>query len=110
MKFEAGKSLTAFKKNYSNRIMDEKSELKALRDMRDIAFSIRDLETQQAAVARRYRRGIKMLQRELAACEQAIEDDSHMLEGCQPWEVRGEDVKRLIANPVLTNIEEDVNV
>jgi len=90
--------------------MDEKSELTALRDMRDIAFAIRDLETQQAAVARRYRRGIKMLQKEMAACEQAIEDGEATIEGCQPWETRGEDIKRLIANPVLTNIEEDVNV
>ena len=90
--------------------MNEKIELTALRDMRDIAFAIRDLETQQAAVAKRYRRGIRMLQRELAACEHDIEDDGHSFEGCHPWEVRGEDLKRLIANPVLTNIEEDVNV
>ena len=110
MKLEADKSLTAFKKNYSNRIMDEKSELTALRDMRDIAFAIRDLETQQAAVARRYRRGIKMLQKEMASCEQAIEDGEATIEGCQPWEIRGEGIKRLIANPLLINIEEDVNV
>ena len=90
--------------------MDEKSELTALRDMRDIAFAIRDLEIQQAAVARRYRRGIKMLQKEMASCEQAIEEEDITIEGCQPWEIRTEDLKRLIANPVLTNIEEDVNV
>lgn len=92
------------------RSMDEKKELKALRDMRDIAFAIRDLETQQAVVTKRYRRGIKSLQIELASCEQAIEDEGISIEGCQPWEIRSEQLKRLIANPILTNIEEDTNV
>lgn len=102
--------LTARRKGASDQSMDEKSELTALRDMRDIAFAIRDLEIQQAAVARRYRRGIKMLQKEMASCEQAIEEEDITIEGCQPWKIRSEDLNKLIANPVLTNIEEDVNV
>jgi|TARA_E500000318_G_scaffold49525_1_gene46484 hypothetical protein len=90
--------------------MDKETELKALRDMRDITFAIRDLETQQAAVAKRYRRGIKSLQIELCSCEQGIEDGGMPMEGCEPWNTRSDNLKQLIANPVLSNIEEDVNV
>lgn len=89
--------------------MDEKIELTALRDMRDIAFAIRDLETQQVAVAKRYRKGIRSLQTELASCEQSIEGDG-MIDGCEPWATRSDEMKRLIANPILTNIEADVIV
>lgn len=90
--------------------MDTNTELTALRDMRDIAFAIRDLETQQQAVAKRFRRGIRSLQTELAACEQAIEDDGITIDGTQPWAIRSDEMKKLIADPTLTKIQEDVNV
>lgn len=90
--------------------MDAHIELTALRDMRDIAFAIRDLESQQQAVAKRFRRGIRSLQTELAACEQAIEDEGITIDGTQPWNTRSEELKKLIADPTLANVAEDLNV
>lgn len=90
--------------------MDQNTELTALRDMRDIAFAIRDLETQQHGVAKRFRRGIRMLQKELASCEQAIDENDSIMDGMKPWEIRGEDVKRLIADPSLKHVPDEMSV
>ncbi len=90
--------------------MDQNTELTARRDMRDIAFAIRDLETQQQAIAKRFRRGVRILQKELASCEQAIDEASPVMEGMKPWEIRGEEVKRLIADPSIKHVPEDTSV
>jgi len=95
---------------YIKLVMDAKIELIALRDMRDIAFAIRDLENQQQAVAKRFRRGVRSLQTELAACEQAIEDEGITIEGTQPWQTRSDELIKLIADPTLSNVAEDLNV
>lgn len=90
--------------------MDQNTELTALRDMRDIAFAIRDLEAQQHGVAKRFRRGIRMLQKELASCEQAIDENDSIMDGMKPWETRGEEVKRLIADPSLKHVPDEMSV
>lgn len=90
-------------------IMDENTELTALRDMRDITFAIRDLENQLAAVSKRYKRGIKTLEREVAATEQAL-DEGVQIDGCEPWNSRSDQLKALISNPTIENIEEDLKV
>jgi hypothetical protein len=89
--------------------MDETTELTALRDMRDITFAIRDLENQHAAVSKRYKRGIKILEREIAATEQTLAEGVQ-INGTEPWNSRSEQLKALILNPTIDNVEEDLKV
>jgi hypothetical protein len=57
--------------------MNTEYELTALRSIREINIAIRDLENQQAAVTKRYKRGIKMLGKLIADPQlDNIEDDN----------------------------------
>lgn len=87
--------------------MDNLFELTALRDSREIQLSIRELENQAAAVSKRYKRGIKMLELELNTIDRILDEGGSQIEGCEPWEVRSKEMKHLISVPVLVNIPED---
>ena len=89
--------------------MDNTQELNALRDLREVNIAIKDLELQQAQNSKNYKRGIRLLQREVALTE-SILDDGGVMEGCESWKVRHEALKTLIDNPCLENIPEDTNV
>ena len=90
--------------------MDNSTELVALRDLREINLAIRDLENQQAAVAKRYRRGIKLLEKEISSVEQTLDEGGVQIEGTEPWNARNPELKALIANPVIEAIPEDTSV
>lgn len=90
--------------------MDNSTELVALRDLREINLAIRDLENQQAAVAKRYRRGIKLLEKEISSVEQMLDDEGIQIEGTEPWNIRIPELKSLIANPIIDAIPEDTSV
>ena len=90
--------------------MDGNTELTALRDLRETSLAIRDLENQQAAVAKRYRRGILLLKKEIASTEQTLDEGSNLMTGTEPWTLRSPTISNLIANPILTNIPEDTSV
>ncbi len=63
--------------------MDENNELKALRFIREINIAIRELENQSSATSKRYKKGVKMLQREICSIE-ALQDDGAIIEGTEP--------------------------
>lgn len=87
--------------------MDQTFELTALRDIREITISIRELEIQASAVSRRYKRGIKMLNSELLSIEQTLDEGGEGFDNMNPWDIRSEELKRLISVPGLVNIPED---
>jgi len=86
--------------------MNDTYELQALRAIREINLSIRELENQAAATSKRYKRGVKLLQSETTAIEASL-DEGGAIEGMEPWNIQGEKLSLLIANPVLENIEDD---
>jgi hypothetical protein len=86
--------------------MNTEYELTALRSIREINIAIRDLENQQAAVTKRYKRGIKMLESEICTIEESL-DDGGTIETMEPWTVRSPECWKLIADPQLDNIEDD---
>jgi hypothetical protein len=90
--------------------MDNSTELIALRDLREVSLAIRDLENQQTAVAKRYRRGIRLLEKEIALVEQTLDEGGVSIEGTEPWVSRNPSLKSLISNPVIENIIEDTSV
>ena len=90
--------------------MDNSTELTALRDLREINLAIRDLENQQTAVAKRYRRGIRLLEKEIALVEQTLDEGGVSIEGTEPWASRNPSLVLLTANPILENIPEDTSV
>jgi len=87
--------------------MDQTFELTALRDIREITISIRELEIQASAVSRRYKRGIKMLNSELLSIEQTLDEGGEGFNNMNPWDIRSKELKQLIAQPGLVNIPED---
>ena len=87
-----------------------KYELEALRDLREINLAIRDLENHQAAVAKRFRRGVRMLMKESNSSEHEMEKGEGLFVGTEPWVTRSKALTLLIADPVLTNIPEDTSV
>jgi len=86
--------------------MNDTYELQALRAIREINLSIRELENQAASTSKRYKRGVKLLQSETTAIEASL-DEGGAIEGMEPWNIQGEKLSLLIANPVLENIEDD---
>tara|TARA_R110001606_G_scaffold394914_1_gene566307 strand:+ start:115 stop:678 length:564 start_codon:yes stop_codon:yes gene_type:complete len=86
--------------------MEQIYELTALRSIREIHIAVRDLENQAAATSKRYKKGIKTLLGEVSAIEASL-DDGGVIEGMEPWNIQSEQIKSLISNPVLSNIEED---
>ena len=86
--------------------MNDNYELQALRAIREINLSIRELENQSAATSKRYKRGVKLLQSETTAIEASL-DEGGSIEGMEPWNIQGEKLSLLIANPILENIEDD---
>lgn len=86
--------------------MNENFELKALRAMREINIAIRDLENQSSAVAKRYKRGIKLLQSEILNIEGSL-DEGGTIEGCEPWNVQSAELRALISDPKLCNVSEE---
>ena len=85
--------------------MNDTYELQALRAIREINLSIRELENQAASTSKRYKRGVKLLQSETTAIEASL-DEGGAIEGMEPWNIQGEKLSLLIANPVLENIED----
>lgn len=90
-------------------IMDNPQELKALRDLREINLSIKELEQQQTIVSKNFKRGIRLLQKEASTTESQL-DDGGVMEGCESWTVRHEVLQKLISNPCIENIPQDNNV
>jgi len=90
--------------------MNQAYELTALRSIREINIASRELENQAAATSKRYKKGIKMLQTEIAAIEASLDDGGSTLEGTEPWNVQTQKLKKLIADPSLANIEEDSSI
>jgi hypothetical protein len=87
--------------------MEQALELKALRDIREITISIRELEAQASVVSKRYKKGIKMLETEILSIEQTLDEGAEGFDNMKPWDIRTEDLKRLISDPGLVNIPED---
>jgi len=89
--------------------MEDTYELTALRSIRIATSAIRDLENQSSATSKRYKKGIKSLSSYIHSVEASL-DDGGTMEGCSPWEVMPAKMRDLIANPCLSNIEEDNSV
>ena len=89
--------------------MNETYKLTALRSIREISIAIRDLENQSSATSKRYKKGIKILQAEVDAIEASL-DDGGTLPGTEPWNIQSQQIKLLIADPSLSNIEEDNSI
>jgi hypothetical protein len=89
--------------------MNETNELKALRFIREINIAIRELENQSSATSKRYKKGVKMLQKEICSVE-ALLDDGAIIEGTEPWVILTQQLRSLIFNPTLSNIEEDNSI
>jgi len=87
-------------------MVDDKYELTALRAIRETSLAIRELESQAAATAKRYKRGIKLLSSEVNTIEATL-DDGGAIEGMEPWNIQSEKLKALIADPKLDNIDDD---
>jgi len=84
-------------------------ELKALREMREINIAMRELSNQATAVSKRYKQGIKMLEKQFLSIESCL-DDGGCFPGTEPWAIQSEELIKLIRNPVLSNIPEDSSV
>jgi len=87
----------------------ESNELLALRDLREINLAIKDLENQQSVVSKKFKLGIRLLQREASMTEGHL-DDGCVMQGCESWNVRHEKLKNLIDDPNLENIPDDTTV
>ena len=85
-------------------------EFKALREMREINISIKELINQSSSIQRRYKQGVKLLQIELLKIEACLDDQVGLFPGTEPWNDQSPQLKALIANPILSNIPEDVRV
>ncbi len=83
-----------------------KDELKLFKDSREIDIAIKQLEAQSASVAKRFKRGIKLLQREKISVENEI--DSQGTLSATP--TRPKAIRQLIADPQLKHIPEDTDV
>jgi len=83
-----------------------KDELQLFKDSREIDIAIKQLELHSATVAKRFKRGIKLLQSEKIAVENEID--------CQATPSatvpRSKTMRQLIADPQLKHIPEDTNV
>jgi len=88
---------------------DNNTELKALRDLREINLAIKDLETQASVVSKKFKLGVRLLQRESSITENHLED-GYVMDGCESWNVRHEKIRNLINDPKLDNIPEDSSV
>lgn len=86
--------------------MDDSFELTALRYMREISTAIKNLENQATAVSKRYKRGQKMLQSEIANVEATL-DDGGTMQGAEPWNTSSPELRQLIIDPQLKYIPED---
>ena len=89
--------------------MDNTYELNALRSIREATIAIRDLENQATATSKRYKKGAKTLNGYIATIEASL-DDGGTIEGLEPWNSVSPSLERLIANPVLENIDEDTSI
>jgi hypothetical protein len=87
--------------------MEDPFELKALRDLREIDLAIRDIQSQQALVAKRFKEGIKLLQKEAYTVEAQLADQSESIKGAEAWNTRSPILRTLINDPRLENIPED---
>ena len=81
-----------------------KDELQLFKDSREIDIAIKQLETHAASVAKRFKRGIRMLLKEKLNVEQAIDSQSGTTA------TRSKTLKRLIADPQIKHIPDDINV
>ena len=88
----------------------ENIELQSLRDLREIQIAQRDLEAQASAVSKRYKRGIKILQKEAATLETFIDDGISPITDMSPWDTRSDQLSKLILDPQLQHIPEDTSV
>ena len=84
-------------------------ELKALREMREINIAMRELSNQASAVSKRYKQGVKMLEKQFLSIEACL-DDGGCFPGTEPWKIQSPEIEKLIRNPVLANIPEDSSV
>lgn len=89
--------------------MDNTYELNALRSIREATIAIRDLENQAAATSKRYKKGAKSIQGYISSIEASL-DEGGTIDGLEPWVSANPSLKRLIANPILENIEEDNSI
>lgn len=91
-------------------LMDSNTyELKALREMREINIAMRELSNQASTVSKRYKQGVKMLERQFLTIESCL-DDGGCFPGTEPWEIQSPELLKLISDPVLANIPEDTSV
>jgi hypothetical protein len=81
-----------------------KDELQLFKDSREIDIAIKQLETHSASVAKRFKRGIRMLLKEKLNVEQAIDSKTGTTA------TRTKTLQRLIADPQLKHIPDDTNV
>ena len=81
-------------------------ELTALREMREINIAMRELSIQAGSVSKRYKQGIKMLEKQFLSIESCL-DDGGCFPGTEPWVIQGKELINLIKDPVLSNIPED---
>lgn len=88
--------------------MDSQKELTALRSIREVNIAIRELESQAAETARLYKKGVKQLLSHILSIESFLDDGGVIIEGTEPWNMQSDQIKSLIDNPVLSNIEQDL--
>lgn len=88
-------------------IMEDPFELTALRDLREIDLAVRDIQNQQAMVAKRFKEGIKLLQKEAYTVEAQLADQTESINGAEAWNTRSPILRTLINDPRLENIPED---
>jgi hypothetical protein len=87
----------------------QNNEFKALKEMREISIAMRELQNQASSIAKRYKQGIKTLEKESASIEACL-DDGGWISGTEPWDNQSPELRQLIADPQLKNIPEDVSV
>lgn len=91
--------------------MKNEIELTLLRDQRECHQAISQIEKDAQHVAKRYKRGIKMIEGHIDCLEQDLETlkDGDLIAGASAFDAISPETKALITNPTLNNIPEDTN-
>ncbi len=92
----------------TNQFMDTNKELKSLRHLREISLATRELDEQFARVRKRYNRGINILRKHAESVDRAIDEDELPLDWPDPIDAAHPDVVKLLADPKLSSIPDDV--
>lgn len=87
--------------------METTTELKLLREIHDSDLAIRKLNNDAAAVSKKYKRGIKVIEQHRMSLEDELTDPT--MKGMSAIENKSPELEQLLADPALGNIPEDAN-